>query len=58
MRDLRAHDIEMLTIGQYLAPSRPPPAGAALRAPGCLSPCTSARPAMGFTHAAVGAAGA
>ncbi len=33
LRDLRAHDVEMLTIGQYLAPSGAPPAGAALRAP-------------------------
>ena len=30
MRDLRAHDVDMLTIGQYLQPSGAPPAGAAL----------------------------
>ena len=36
MRDLRAHDVEMLTIGQYLQPLRRPPAGAALRASGHL----------------------
>ena len=33
MRDMRAHGIDMITIGQYLAP-RPPPSGAPLRAPG------------------------
>ena len=32
MRDMRAHDIDMLTIGQYLQPTARPPAGAALRA--------------------------
>ena len=34
MRDMRAHDIDMLTIGQYLAPSGHAPAGAPLRASG------------------------
>ena len=34
MRDLRAHDVDMLTIGQYLQPSRASPAGRALRASG------------------------
>jgi lipoic acid synthetase len=33
MRDMRAHDIDMLTIGQYLAPTQQPPAGAPLRTP-------------------------
>jgi lipoyl synthase len=33
MRDMRAHDIDMITIGQYLAPSRPSFAGAPLCAP-------------------------
>ena len=55
MRDLRAHGVEMLTIGQYLAPSRHhlpverylhPEAFARLEREAC---------AMGFTHAAVGA---
>jgi lipoic acid synthetase len=55
MRDMRAHDIDMITIGQYLAPSRHhlpvhryvhPDAFAALEA--------QAR-ALGFSHAAVGA---
>ena len=34
MRDMRAHGIDMLTLGQYLQPSAGPPAGAALRASG------------------------
>ncbi len=33
MRDLRAHEVDMLTVGQYLAPSNASPAGAALCAP-------------------------
>jgi lipoate synthase len=33
MRDMRAHDIKMLTIGQYLSPTQQSPAGAPLRAP-------------------------
>ena len=32
MRDMRAHDIDMLTIGQYLVAQQQPPAGAPLRA--------------------------
>jgi lipoic acid synthetase len=55
MRDMRAHDIDMLTIGQYLAPS-----GHHLPVRRYVHPDTfrmfeaEAR-AMGFTHAAVGA---
>ena len=30
MRDLRAHAVDMLTVGQYLAAVRAPPAGRAL----------------------------
>ena len=37
MQRMREHDIDMLTLGQYLQPSRNP-AGAALRASGHLSP--------------------
>ncbi len=56
MRDMRAHGIDMLTIGQYLAPSRPPPAGAPLRASRHVQDVRGAKPTeMGFTHAAVGA---
>jgi len=55
MRDMRAHDIDMLTIGQYLAPS-----GHHLPVRRYVHPDTFAMfereaQAMGFTHAAVGA---
>jgi lipoic acid synthetase len=55
MRDMRAHDIDMLTIGQYLAPS-----GHHLPVRRYVHPDTFAMfgreaAAMGFTHAAVGA---
>ena len=43
MRDMRAHGIDMLTIGQYLQPTRAPSAGAALRASGHVWRCSSAR---------------
>jgi lipoic acid synthetase len=54
MRDLRAHGVEMLTIGQYLAPS-----GHHLPVLRYVHPDTFAMyereaQAMGFTHAAVG----
>jgi lipoyl synthase len=55
MRDLRAHGVSMLTIGQYLAPS-----GHHLPVRRYVHPDTFAMfereaAAMGFTHAAVGA---
>ncbi len=55
MRDMRAHQIDMLTIGQYLAPS-----GHHLPVHRYVHPDTFAMfereaRAMGFTHAAVGA---
>ncbi len=55
MRDMRAHDIDMLTIGQYLAPS-----GHHLPVRRYVHPDTFAMfeheaTTMGFTHAAVGA---
>jgi lipoic acid synthetase len=55
MRDMRAHDIDMLTIGQYLAPS-----GHHLPVRRYVHPDTFAMfereaTAMGFSHAAVGA---
>ena len=55
MRDMRRHDIEMLTIGQYLAPS-----GHHLPVRRYVHPDTFAMfereaQAMGFSHAAVGA---
>ncbi|MFP5396816.1 MAG: lipoyl synthase, partial [Gammaproteobacteria bacterium] len=55
MQDMRAHNIDMLTIGQYLAPS-----GHHLPVRRYVHPDTFAMfereaAAMGFTHAAVGA---
>ena len=55
MRDMRAHGIDMLTIGQYLAPS-----GHHLPVRRYVHPDTfrmfeREAAAMGFTHAAVGA---
>ncbi|MEY2686761.1 MAG: lipoyl synthase, partial [Pseudomonadota bacterium] len=55
MRDMRAHDIDMLTIGQYLAPS-----GHHLPVRRYVHPDTfkmfeREAAAMGFTHAAIGA---
>ena len=55
MRDMRAHDIDMLTIGQYLAPS-----GHHLPVRRYVHPDTfkmfeTEAHKMGFTHAAVGA---
>jgi lipoic acid synthetase len=55
MRDMRAHGIDMLTIGQYLAPS-----GHHLPVRRYVHPDTfkmfeSEARAMGFSHAAVGA---
>lgn len=55
MRDMRAHQIDMLTIGQYLAPS-----GHHLPVRRYVHPDTFAMfereaRAMGFTHAAIGA---
>jgi lipoic acid synthetase len=55
MRDMRAHDIDMLTIGQYLAPS-----GHHLPVTRYVHPDTfkmfeAQAKEMGFTHAAVGA---
>jgi lipoic acid synthetase len=54
MRNLRAHDVEMLTIGQYLAPS-----AHHLQVERYVTPETFARfereaAAMGFRHAAIG----
>jgi lipoic acid synthetase len=55
MRDMRAHDIDMLTIGQYLAPS-----GHHLPVRRYVHPDTfrmfeREAATMGFSHAAVGA---
>lgn len=55
MRDMRAHEIDMLTIGQYLAPS-----GHHLPVRRYVEPATFTRfeneaRTMGFSHAAIGA---
>jgi lipoic acid synthetase len=55
MRDMREHDIDMITIGQYLAPS-----GHHLPVRRYVHPDTfkmfeQEAVTMGFTHAAVGA---
>jgi lipoic acid synthetase len=55
MRDLRAHGVDMLTIGQYLAPS---PHHLPVRRyvhPDTFRMFEREAAAMGFTHAAVGA---
>ena len=54
MRDMRAHDVDMLTVGQYLSPS-----GHHMTVRRYVHPETFARfeaeaKAMGFTHAACG----
>ena len=55
MRDLRAHDIDMLTIGQYLAPSSAHIPVARYVHPDTFKMFEAEAYAMGFTHAAVGA---
>jgi lipoyl synthase len=55
MRDMRAHDIDMLTIGQYLAPSGHHLPVRRYVHPDTFAMFESAANAMGFTHAAVGA---
>jgi len=54
MRDLRAHDVEMLTIGQYLAPSQHHlPVRRYLR-PEEFRKFERTAEELGFTHAAIG----
>jgi lipoyl synthase len=55
MRDMRAHDIEMLTIGQYLAPSMSHLSVKRYVHPDTFKMFEEQAYAMGFTHAAVGA---
>ncbi len=55
MRDMRAHGIEMLTIGQYLAPSTSHLPVQRYVHPDTFRMFESEAYAMGFTHAAVGA---
>jgi len=55
MRDLRAHDVEMLTIGQYLQPSAHHLPVERYVHPDTFSMFENQAAAMGFKHAAVGA---
>jgi len=55
MRDMRAHDIEMLTIGQYLQPSRGHLPVLRYVHPDAFAAFEREAYAMGFRHAAVGA---
>ena len=55
MRDLRAHDVEMLTIGQYLQPSPHHLAVERYVHPETFARFEREARAMGFRHAAIGA---
>ncbi|MEJ8836955.1 lipoyl synthase [Ramlibacter sp. AN1133] len=55
MRDMRAHDIEMLTIGQYLAPTTSHLPVRRYVHPDTFRMFEAKAKEMGFTHAAVGA---
>ena len=55
MQDMRAHDIDMLTIGQYLAPSRSHLPVRRYVHPDTFKQFETKAYAMGFKHAAVGA---
>ena len=55
MRDLRAHGVGMLTVGQYLAPSRHHLPVERYVHPEAFARLEREASAMGFTHAAVGA---
>lgn len=55
MRDMRAHDIDMLTIGQYLAPSTSHLPVRRYVHPDTFAMFEREALKMGFTHAAVGA---
>ena len=55
MRDMRSHDIDMLTIGQYLQPSRHHLPVLRYVHPDTFAHLGREAHAMGFRHAAVGA---
>src|SRR5512135_3352350 len=55
MRDMRAHGIDMLTIGQYLQPSKDHLAVLRYVHPDSFARLEREALAMGFRHAAVGA---
>jgi len=54
MRDLRAHDVDMLTIGQYLQPSPHHLAVERYVEPAVFTLFQSQAATMGFKHAAIG----
>ncbi|MEY3036904.1 MAG: lipoyl synthase [Pseudomonadota bacterium] len=54
MRDMRAHDIDMLTVGQYLAPSSHHLPVRRYMTPTAFAELHTQAMAMGFVHAAVG----
>ena len=54
MRDLRAHEVDMLTIGQYLQPSPHHLAVERYVHPDAFTTFQEAARAMGFRHAAIG----
>jgi len=54
MRDLRAHDVDMLTLGQYLAPSSAHLPVRRYVHPDTFRMYEAQAQAMGFSHAAVG----
>jgi lipoic acid synthetase len=55
MREMRAHDIDMLTLGQYLAPSNAHLPVRRYVHPDTFRMFEREAAAMGFSHAAVGA---
>lgn len=55
MRDMRAHDVDMLTLGQYLAPSADHHPVMRYLEPSGFDRLRNEAEAMGFKHAAVGA---
>ncbi len=54
MRDLRAHDVDMLTVGQYLQPSPHHLPVARYVEPGTFKAFEAHAVALGFKHAAIG----
>jgi lipoic acid synthetase len=55
MRDLRAHEVDMITIGQYLAPTRDHLPVRRYVHPDAFARFEALAGEMGFSHAAVGA---
>ena len=55
MRDMREHEIDMLTIGQYLAPTNSHLPVQRYVLPDPFAMFEAKAQEMGFTHAAVGA---